>query len=102
MPAGGISGSPFNTILGRPLIPIEQASTLGTVGDLVLADLSQYVIIEKDGLQAASSMHVRFIYDEMTFKFTMRVNGQPKLKSAITPANGTNTQSPFVALATRA
>ncbi|NIO06966.1 MAG: phage major capsid protein, partial [Deltaproteobacteria bacterium] len=42
MPAGGISGQPFNTILGRPVIAIEQAATLGTVGDIILADLSAY------------------------------------------------------------
>jgi HK97 family phage major capsid protein len=102
MPANGASGLPYDTLYGAPLIPIEQAATLGTVGDIVLADLSQYVLVRKDGLQGASSMHVRFIYDEMTFRWTMRVNGQPKWKTALTPASGSaNTLSPFVALATR-
>ena len=102
MPPNGLSGSPFATLYGRPLIPIEQCATLGTKGDIVLADLSQYVLIEKGGLQAASSIHVRFINDETAFRFTMRVNGQPKWKTALTPAKGTNTLSPFVSLDTRA
>jgi len=102
MPAGGLSGAPFATILGRPVIAIEQCSTLGTVGDIALIDLGQYLVIEKGGIKGAQSMHVRFINNEQTFRWTMRINGQPIWKSALTPANGTNTQSPFITLATRA
>lgn len=102
LPATGAAGQPYDTLYGRPVVPVEQAKTLGTVGDIVLVDLSQYQLIRKGGLQAASSMHVKFVEDEMCFRFTMRVNGQPKWKTALTPANGSNTVSPFVALATRA
>lgn len=102
LPATGAAGQPYDTLFGRPLIPIEQAATLGTVGDMMLVDLSQFLLIRKGGLQAASSMHVRFIYDEMTFRWTMRISGQPLWKSALTPAKGSNTQSPFITLATRA
>ena len=103
MPAGGLSAQPYDTLYARPVVPVEQCATLGTVGDIIAADLSQYIIIEKDGLQSASSMHVRFVYDEMTFKFRMRINGKPKWRSALTPYKGgaTKTTSPFVALATR-
>lgn len=101
LPASGASGQPYDTLFGRPLIPIEQAETLGTKGDIAAVDLSQYQLVRKGAMEAASSMHVRFIYDEMTFKFTMRVNGQPKWKTAKTPAKGTNSVSPFVALETR-
>ena len=102
MPSGGLSASPFDTILGRPVVPIEHCSTLGTVGDIALIDLSQYHTISKGGLQAAQSMHVRFINNEQTFRWITRINGQPKWRTALTPAQGTNTQSPFVTLATRA
>ncbi|MCB0207040.1 MAG: phage major capsid protein, partial [Anaerolineae bacterium] len=101
MPANGLSGLPYDTLYGRPIIPIEQCSTLGTVGDIVLADLSQYVLGEKGGMEAAASMHVRFLYAEQTFRFMMRVDGQPLWQSALTPANGSNTLSPFITLATR-
>ena len=101
-PPGGIAGAPYGMIHGRPILPIEQCQTVGTTGDIILADFTQYLIIEKDGLQSAQSMHVKFIEDEMTFRFTMRNNGQPLWKTAVTPYKGSNTQSPFVALAERA
>jgi HK97 family phage major capsid protein len=99
----GVNGnsSPYGLLLGRPVIPIEYAATLGTVGDIILFDPMNYVMIDKNGLQQASSMHVRFLYDEMTFRFTFRVDGQPVWRSAVTPYKGSNTQSPYVALATR-
>lgn len=31
-----------------------------TSGDIILADLSQYILIDKGGLQSASSIHVKF------------------------------------------
>jgi HK97 family phage major capsid protein len=102
VPSGGLSASPFDTILGRPVIPVEYCSTLGTVGDIALVDLSQYHTISKGGLDAQQSMHVRFINNEQTFRWVTRINGQPKWRTALTPFQGTNTQSPFVTLATRA
>jgi HK97 family phage major capsid protein len=100
----GVNGNagPYGLLMGRPVIPIEYAATLGTVGDLILFDPQSYVMIDKNGLAQASSMHVRFLYEEMTFRFTFRVDGQPVWKQAMTPYKGTNTISPYVALATRA
>ncbi|MFA5385570.1 MAG: phage major capsid protein [Eubacteriales bacterium] len=98
LPANGLSGSPYATLFGRPLIPVEQAATVGTEGDIILGDFSQYAIVRKGGLRSASSVHVKFIYDEMTFKFNMRVNGKPKWKSVLTPFKGTNTLAPFVTI----
>ena len=102
LPARGISIEPYASLFGRPIIPIEQASTIGDVGDVILADMSQYMLFERaGGAKFDQSMHVRFLYDEMTFRVTWRVNGQPSWKSPLTPANGTNTLSPFVALQAR-
>lgn len=101
MPPGGLSGAPYGTLYGQPVIPIEQCATLGTVGDIILADMSQYLTISKGGVQQAESIHVRFIYDESVFRFVERVDGMPAWYSALTPFKGSNTQSPFVALATR-
>jgi len=101
MPAGGLSGLPYDTLYGRPVIPVEQASTLGTVGDLVLADFSHYILAKKGGLQADESIHVRFLYNERTFRWLTSINGRPRDRSALTPANGSNTQSAFVTLESR-
>lgn len=101
MPPGGIADTPYARLKGRPVVPIEQASALGDLGDIMLANFSQYIIIEKGGVDAQQSIHVRFVYDEMCFRFMWRMNGQPKDKSALTPYKGSNTLSPFVALAAR-
>jgi len=101
VPAGGLSGAPFGTLLGRPIMPIEQAATLGTEGDIMFCDFSQYKLIDKGGIQTDSSIHVRFVYDESVFRFVVRVDGQPMWASALTPANGSNTVSPFITLQSR-
>lgn len=102
MPASGVSGSPYSTLFGRPVIPLEQCETLGTLGDIILADFSQYLLIDKGGINAASSIHVRFLYDENVFRFIYRVDGQPVWNSPLQPFKGSSTLSPFVALANRA
>jgi len=101
MPPGGVSGAPYSTLFGQPVIIIEQANTIGSLGDISLVDLSQYLLIDKGGINAASSVHVRFLYDESVFRFIYRVDGQPIWKTALTPFKGSNTLSPFVTLAAR-
>lgn len=100
LPAGGLSETPFSRLYGRPVIPIEYASTLGTVGDIVLADFSQYLFVDKS-IQQASSIHVAFLTDEMAFRATYRVDGAPSWDTVLTPFKGSATLSPFVTLATR-
>jgi HK97 family phage major capsid protein len=102
MPANGLSGSPYSTLFGRPVIPLEQCAGIGTVGDIILADFDQYVIVDKAGINAASSIHVRFDYGETAFRFTYRVDGQPIWNSPLTPFKSSKPLSSFVALATRA
>lgn len=100
-PPGTDNSAPGGLLLGKPVIPTEFNATLGTVGDLLLVDLNQYVMIDKGGLQAAQSMHVAFLSNEQCFRFTYRLDGQPVERSAKTPFKGTNTISPYVALGTR-
>jgi HK97 family phage major capsid protein len=101
IPAGGIPNSPAGTILNRPIVPIEHCQTLGTTGDIIFADLSKYILATKGAMQTAESIHVRFIYDESVLRFVYRLDGQPEWNVALTPFKGNNTQSPYVALATR-
>lgn len=101
MPPGGLSAAPFGTMLGRPVIPVEYCATLGTSGDIIFVDLSSYLAIDKGGIQSASSIHVRFIYDETTFRFVYRVDGQPTWNAPLTPYKGSNTLSPCVVVENR-
>ena len=106
LPANGLSGQPYNTLMGLPLFLTEHCQALGTVGDIVLADWSQYLIGGKagGGLQTASSMHLYFDYDKTVYRFVLRYDGQPWWQTTLTPKHGGAgaTMSPFVALATRA
>ena len=101
LPANGVSGKPFDTLYGMDIVPVEHCPTLGTVGDIILFQPSQYLLIDKGGIKNAASMHVRFLYEEKIFRFTMRVNGQLLWHKALTPKNSTKTQSPVITLATR-
>lgn len=95
------NGTEYGMLMGRPVIPIEQAATLGTQGDIILADMSQYLLGQKAGLKADSSIHVQFLTGQQVFRWTLRNDGQPIPKKPLTPYKGTSTLSPFVTLATR-
>jgi len=97
MPPGGLSASPYGSLLGRPVIPCEHCNALGVVGDIILADFSQYAVISK-GAQFDTSVHLRFNYDETAFRLTIRMDGQPLWRAPMTPASGGVTLSPFVTL----
>jgi HK97 family phage major capsid protein len=66
----------YALLKGRPVLTVEQCPALGTAGDLVLADLSKYIIVD-GGLNAMLSFHVLFDSDGVSFRFTMRVDGKP-------------------------
>jgi HK97 family phage major capsid protein len=88
--------------MGRPVVPVEYCDKLGDQGDIFFADLGEYQMIEKGGLQSASSIHVKFTTDETCYRFVYRVDGQPKWNAALTPKNAGDTVSPFVTLNERA
>ena len=97
----GTNGNEYGMLMGRPVVPVEYAAPLGTAGDITLADLSQYLGIDKGAMKTDSSIHVRFIYDETCFRFVYRFNGQPIWSQPLIPYRGTATLSPFVTLASR-
>jgi len=98
----GENGSTFSTIMGRPVIVSMACQTLGTVGDIYLADLKGYCApFKSGGVRGDVSIHLWFDQGITAFRWTMRVGGKPWLSAAISPLNGSNTLSPFVTLATR-
>jgi HK97 family phage major capsid protein len=100
MPANLVSNTPYRELMGRPLLWTEKVPTLGTAGDIAFVDLSQYFIGDRSGgqPQIASSIHLKFDYDQTSLRFILRYDGQPAWKNALTPANGSNTLSPFIVL----
>lgn len=101
LPAGSVAGNQFATLLGIPLIPVEYAQPLGTKGDISLFDLSDYLYADKGEMEAAQSIHVKFVEGENTFRFTMRNDGQPMQAKPTTPMKGGQTVSPFITLEDR-
>ena len=102
LPPGGVTETPNARLKGRPVIVSEYCETLGTVGDIVLCNLSAYATAVRGTVDQQSSMHLKFDYAQTAFRLIFEVDGQPMLASAITPFKGTNTLSPIVTLATRA
>ncbi len=98
---GGLVSAPFGTLLGRPITPIEQAAALGTEGDIVLADPTRYMLIDKGPIKTAASIHVKFLTDEMALRWVLRIDGQPIPNAPITPYKGAQALSPFITLAPR-
>ncbi|MCC6580064.1 MAG: phage major capsid protein [Phycisphaeraceae bacterium] len=102
LPPNGIADAPFGTLLGRPVLLSQHCQTLGDKGDILFADLSQYLTLTKaGGINATSSMHLWFDYDVTAFRFTFRLAGQPWLSSSIDVDNGSASLSPFIALESR-
>jgi HK97 family phage major capsid protein len=100
LPAGGLSGLPYNVLLGRPYYDVEYLPTLGEAGDIILVSPSAYPMIEKaGGIQSASSIHLNFLTDETAFRFVYRCDGAPSWRTTLTGNDGI-TYSPFVALTT--
>lgn len=103
-PGNSLANAPGGTLLGRPVNVIEQCATLGTQGDIILADFGKgYILAEKGGVQTDMSIHVQFLYDESVFRFVLRIDGQPVRATALTPYKGGSsyTQSHFIVLDTR-
>jgi HK97 family phage major capsid protein len=92
------SGPGPKTMLGLPIIETEKVPALGSAGQLGLYDLSYYLIGDRPGSGLESSPHAQFMNDITEMKLTARNDGRPWIQSAITPANGGDTLSPFVTL----
>lgn len=88
-------------IFGRPVEITEACAPLSSAGDIMLCDFSRYAV----GLRADASIKrdesVYFASDELAFRLTLRVDGQPQDGEATKLRDGTNTVAPFVVLGAR-
>lgn len=92
----GMSGM----LLGLPVYTSEDCAAMGTTQDIMLINPDGYCALQKvGGPKFSTSMHVKFDYDIMAFKWTMRFGGIPKFNAPYTPRKGV-TLSHFNALTT--
>lgn len=104
MPPNGLRDTPFALLKGRPVMPMQPCSQLGTVGDIILADLKQYMALRKaasQGIQVDTSIHLHFDQAIDTYRFMFRVEGQPIWNTTIAAENGSATYGWAVTLETR-
>jgi HK97 family phage major capsid protein len=90
------------TLKGRPIIESDHCAALGDLGDINFANLSEYMLITKGGVEQDYSIHVNFTTAENAFRFIFLANGMPKKSSALTIANSSNKRANFVTLDARA
>jgi hypothetical protein len=69
--------------------------------DRDFADLSQYLLIDKSGLNTQVSIHIRSLYDETAFRYTYRVDGESVRKNSLTKYKGSLPVSPFLCIEAR-
>ncbi|MFO7971573.1 MAG: phage major capsid protein, partial [Desulfobacterales bacterium] len=96
------AGSPYGTLMGRPVIATQACETLGDLGDIFFCDWKQYLsAIRTTGIKTDVSIHLWFDYDTVAFRFVLRVGGQCWWSSAIDSRDGSNTLGAFITLAAR-
>lgn len=91
-----VGGAP-GRLLGYPLYFSELLPSLGSQGDIILCDMSRYIIGDRQSLRVDSSPHVRFTTDETAWRFVTRLDGEPWTDTTFQPYAGDAT-SPFVGL----
>lgn len=96
---GNTQGIPAS-LEGRPIFFTEFCQALGTEGDLVLANWSEFLEGTLGGRDSAESIHVRFLARERCFRIGERNCGKWWWRSVLTPRRG-ETLAPVVTLATR-
>jgi HK97 family phage major capsid protein len=89
-----------DTLLGRPIYFTSACQSLGTKGDIILANLSAYQYAMKPVI-TDTSIHIGFEEHETVYKVVARDDGRPKYTSTHQDVRGFET-SEFVVLATRA
>lgn len=97
---GDFTQGPTLSILGRPAIITEKMPALanGAGNEIMFIDPSYYLIGDRQSISIDSSGHSRFSTDETELRIIERVDGRPWIQSALTPAQGSVTLSPFVGL----
>lgn len=90
------------TILTRPVIFSEKMNPVGDLGDILLVDLSQYVMgVQQNGFRLDQSSHLLFKTDETVWRLVVRIDGQPTWAQAFQPLNSAPTLSWAVTLQAR-
>ena len=86
------------TLFGYPLFFVEQMPGPGSIGSVLLADWSKYLIGDRQAITIDSTKIYKFQNDITSWRCVSRVDGQPWLDAPFTWSDGVTQTSPFVIL----
>ena len=100
LPPTGLVSAPYGTLMGRPVYACDFCPDLGNEGDIIFVNWGDYVTLQKRGkgagIKSATSIHLRFLYEETAFRFSYRIDGRSLWPSTIEDLNGTTTRSHII------
>ena len=78
------SGQPVHpkTMISYPVYKTRNVPAMGSRGDLIIGDLSFYMLAIRQDMTIDTSEHVRFEYDEQTIRLVTRYDGKAVVPSA--------------------
>lgn len=94
----GIASSMPLTLFGRPILFTEKTPSLGSRGDVMLCDLSQYALGLRQELLVETSNAPGWQRDTISLRCIIRFDGASLWQNAITPSGGGSTLSWAVCL----
>lgn len=98
--SNGLKYAAQGTLLGLPIRFTEKLPALGTTGDLILIDPTQYGVATRMGLEIGVSEHFKFNTDQIAYRFKLRNDARPLWLGPYVSADSANTKfSPFVKIA---
>lgn len=100
VPAFTFENGNYN-LLGKRVLFTEKCQPVGTSGDLILLDRSQYAVGLRKDITMDVSDHVFFTSLQKAYRVVFRADGQPLWEHPVTPANGAAALSWAVVLQTR-
>ncbi len=91
--------SAIGSLFGRPVFVTDKLPILGTSGDLIFIDPTQYIIGDRAELVVQISDEKLFTTYQRVYRIWRRVDGQPLFSTFITGTDGSSKISPFVGIA---
>jgi HK97 family phage major capsid protein len=85
-------------LFGIAFVENQRQPVLGTAGDLMLVNLSYYLVKDGYGLAIEASPHLLWRENKTIVRAVWNVDGQPSLNSPLLLEDGVTQQSPFVVL----
>lgn len=98
-PANMVSG--VDMMRGLPVITSDCASAIGDKGDIILANLKDYMLLYRGNVRKDISIHVSFLNAENCFRFIYYCNGRPKSTNKLTIKNSSTSRSKYITLEAR-